>query len=249
MSTYVLVHGMWHGGWCWRRVSPGLRYSGHAVYAPTLTGLGERSHLRSLAERPAGGQAGLRAGPIDLHVHIRDVVNVLEFEDLREVVLVGHSLGGTLAQAVAEEVPERLAHVVNIDGPRAVDGKAIKDLLPELWAEFQERAKAEGDPAWVSPPRDWTFGVEDYADQQWLRSKLTPHPLATWETLIRLRNPAAERIPRTYVVCTGGETPEAIAAHKKTWHAPGWQLETLATGHDPMITAPHELVELLRVLG
>jgi len=235
MATFVLVHGMWHGGWCWRRVVPPLRYAGHAAYAPTLTGLGERSHLRGIA--------------IDLNTHIQDVVNVIEFEELRGVLLVGHSLGGTLAQAVAERVPERIAHLVNIDGPRAVDGKAFRDLLPELWEEFRQRAQAEGDPDWISPPQDWTFGVEDPADVRWLRSKLAPHPLRTWETPIALRNPAAEGIPRTYIVCTGGSTPEAIAAHKKAWHAPGWHLETLATGHDPMITMPHELVELLRALA
>jgi hypothetical protein len=125
----------------------------------------------------------------------------------------------------------------------------LKDLQPEMWEQFRRRAQAEGDPDWISPPPGWSFGVEDPADLSWLHSKLTAHPLKTWETPIAWRNPTAERIPRTYVVCTGNSTPAEIAAHKKTWDAPGWRLETLPTGHDPMITMPHELVELLRTLA
>src|SRR5438128_128006 len=101
MATFVLVHGAWHGGWCWKRVTPLLRAAGHEVYATTLTGLGERVHLAS--------------PNVGLALHVQDVVGVLEYEDLRDVILVGHSYGGIVISGVADRVPERLRHLVYLD--------------------------------------------------------------------------------------------------------------------------------------
>jgi len=133
MTPFVLVHGMWHGGWCWKKVAPLLRAAGHEVYTPTLTGVGERAHLHY--------------PDIDLHTHIQDVVHVLDYEDLRDVILVGHSLAGFMIPAVAESVPERIAHLVNLDGPVPADGQAFKDLMPDVWNDFRnadERAAMNG---------------------------------------------------------------------------------------------------------
>src|ERR687885_315704 len=129
MATYVLVHGGWHGGWCWRKVVPLLRRHGHEVYTPTLTGLGERSHL---------------AHPlVDLETHVTDVVNVLFYEDLREVILLGHSNGGTLITAVAERVPERLAHLVYLDAFVPEDGQASVHLANFPPGALEARVRTE----------------------------------------------------------------------------------------------------------
>lgn len=233
MATFVLVHGMWHGSWCWRKVTPPLRAAGHEVHTVTLTGVGERSHLHS--------------PDIDMHTHIQDVVNMLEFEDLHGVILVGHSLAGFMAPAVADRVPERVAHIVNLDGGLPVDGKPIKDLMPDMWDEMRRRAQASGDVWWVPPIPEWTFGVTG-DDLIWMRSKLTPHPLRTWETPLLFSSPALRTIPRTFIHCTEGATPDEIASQARDCAEMGWRSSTLATGHDAMITAPSQLTDLLLTL-
>lgn len=234
MAVFVLVPGMWHGGWCWRKVGPLLRAAGHDVYTPTLTGLGERSHLR--------------CADIDMHTHIEDVVNVLEYENLCEAILVGHSLGGFMVPAVAEKVPGRVAHLVNLDGPLPVDGKSAKDLVLDYWNDFCQRAQASGDEDWVQPIPDWTFGVSG-ADLEWMMAKLTPHPLKTLETTLFFSDPIARSIPRTFIHCTEGASTEEIADQKKECARMGWGYRGLATGHDAMITIPDEFVKILLELG
>ncbi len=230
MATFVLVPGMWHGGWCWKKVTPLLRAAGHAVFTPTLTGVGERAHLRYAA--------------IDMHTHIQDMVNVLDYEDLREVILVGHSLAGFMAPAVAERVPERIAHIVNLDGVIPVEGKAFKDLLPDYWEDFRQRGRANGDEGWSPPVLEWTFGVTG-ADLEWMQSKLTPHPLKTWETPLHFTNPAARSIPRTFIHCAEGLAAHEVAEEEKKCASLGWGYRALPTGHDAMITAPEELTKTL----
>lgn len=231
MAIFVLVHGMWHGSWCWKKVTPLLRAAGHEVNTPTLTGVGERAHLRY--------------ADIDMNTHIQDVVNVLDYEDLREVVLVGHSLAGFMAPAVAERAPERLAHVIDLDGPLPVDGKAFKDLLPDYWEDFRRRGREAGDEGWAPPVLEWTFGVTG-ADLQWLQAKLTPHPLRTWETPLHFTNPAARAIPRTFIACTEGPlSAEELALEIEKHAALGWGYRAIPTGHDAMITAPDALTKTL----
>jgi len=229
MATFVLVHGMWHGGWCWKRVTPLLRAARHEAYTVTLTGVGERAHLHS--------------PDIDMNTHIQDVVGLLEYEDLKQVILVGHSLSGFMVPAVAERVPERIVHIINLDGVLPVDGKPFKDLRPDDWNEFRQRAQANGDEWWM-PVTEWTFGVSG-DDLDWLTSKLTPHPLKTWETPLCFTNPAARSIPRTFIHCIEGSSPEDIENQKKDCERMGWQYRTLSTEHDAMILAPKELTELL----
>lgn len=230
MATFVLVHGMWHGGWCWKRVTPLLRAAGHEVHTVTLTGLGERSHLHY--------------PDIDMNTHIQDVVGVLEFEDLKQVLLIGHSLSGYMVPAVAECVPERIAHIINLDGWFPIDGKSIRELMPDYWKDFRQRAQAHGDEWWVPPIPEWTFGLTG-DDLEWLTSKLTAHPLKTWETPFRFTNPAARSIPRTLIRCIEGSSPGDIEDEKQDCLTMGWQYRTLLTNHDAMILAPKELTELL----
>jgi pimeloyl-ACP methyl ester carboxylesterase len=222
---------MWHGGWCWKKVTPILRAAGHEVYTPTLTGLGERAHLHY--------------PEIDMHTHIQDVVNVLEYEDLRQVILVGHSLAGFMVPAVAERAPERIAHIINLDGPLGEDGKAFKDLLPDYWENFRRRGREAGNEGWVPPIFEWTFGVTG-ADLAWMQSKLTPQPLKTWETPLTFINPAARSIPRTFISCTENLlSNDEISAEVKKYAETGWDFRFISTGHDAMITAPDELAETL----
>ena len=146
MATFVLVHGAWHGGWCWKKVTPLLRAAGHEVYTPTLTGLGERAHLLTRE--------------VDLDTHIRDIINVLEYEELRDVILVGHSYAGMVIAGVADRVPARLAHLVYLDAFVPRDGQASLSLSPpELEAHLRAQALAEGDGWRVpAPPAAW-YGV------------------------------------------------------------------------------------------
>ncbi len=230
MATFVLIHGMWHGGWCWQKVSPLLRSAGHEVYTPTLTGLGERVHL---------------ANPeIGLDMHLQDVVNLVLYEELQEVILVGHSFGGSLAPAIAEKIPERIAHLVNLDGPLSENGKALNLLIGDTWNFVQENAIDPATPWLIQPIADWTFGAFG-PSLAWMQSKLTPHPLKPLTTPLTLTNPAAEAIPRTYISCHEGATAVAMTAEETKFANLGWAYRHLPTGHDAMITMPEALVNIL----
>jgi pimeloyl-ACP methyl ester carboxylesterase len=231
MATYVLVHGGWHGGWCWRKVTPLLRDAGHDVYAPTLTGLGERAHL-------AGPEVGLA-------VHIEDVANLLEYEDLVDVVLVGHSYGGMVITGAAGRVPKRVAQLVYLDAFVPADGQALVDLLPpERRDVFLEQARATGEGWRVPPPSPEFYGVTEEADLAWVRPRLVPQSLATFtEPLGRARATASP--PRTYIACTASTvaTFRPFAEHARADTA--WRYHELATGHDAMVTMPEGLARLL----
>ena len=232
MATLVLVHGAWHGGWCWRRLTPLLRGAGHEVYVPTLTGLGERAHLLS----PAVG----------LDTHAQDVVGVLEYEALDRVVLVGHSYGGMVITAVAQQAAARLAHLVYLDAFVPRDGECLLDLLGEKGRDATlARARAEGQGWRLPPPRDESpFGTRDEADIRWLRSKLGAHPVKSLQQPVRLTDPGAVALPRTFIDCT--ETAWFPQPARRARSEPGWHYRALPTGHDAMITAPHELATVLQ---
>ncbi len=235
MATYVLVHGAWHGGWCWKKLTPLLRSAGHEVFTPTLTGLGERAHL---------------AGPeINLSIHVLDVLGVLEYEDLRSVVLVGHSYGGMVITGVADRAMERLSHLVYLDAHVPRDGQSAGDLMPPgRIGRLQEVARDRGE-GWRLPPfLAGRYGVTADADVRWLSPKLTDHPLKTMLEPLRLENKAAAALPRTYIYCNrpayGLFEPYAERAR-----AEGWPYHELATGHDAMVTQPRELAEILLKLA
>jgi pimeloyl-ACP methyl ester carboxylesterase len=234
MATFVLVHGSMHGGWCWQRVIPRLRAAGHTVYAPTLTGLGERIHL---------------AHPgIDLDTHITDVANVLEYEDLCDVTLVGHSYGAIVITGVADRLQERIAHLVFVDGAVAADGQALIDFFPaEGRAARQALVDAEGDGWLLPPPTDLTgLGVTAAEDVVWVRAKLAPQPFKTLTQPLRLTNAAGFGGPKTFIACVTAPVTgwrDAMIERIHTEH--GWRYRELATGHDAMITAPDHLANLL----
>ena len=229
MATYVLVHGGWHGGWCWQRVMPLLRAAGHEAHAPTLTGLGERSHLLTRE--------------IGLDTHVQDIVNVLVYEDLYDVVLVGHSYAGMVVAGVAERTPERLARLVYLDAFVPWEGQSVLDLMGSQASTVRERSVREGD-GWGVPPLPLElFGVTDADDLAWAGARIGMQPIATFEQPIPQSSPLAAALPRTYIHCTAwdGFTPDADRARTE----PGWGVHELATGHDAMLTAPDDLASLL----
>ena len=233
MATFVLIHGACHGGWCWRKVTSLLRAAGHNVYAPTLTGLGERID-----------QATPEVG---LDTHVQDVLNVLEYEDLTSVVLVGHSYGGLVIAGVAEYASERLAHLVYLDAIVADDGQALVDQIsPEARASMEERVRTGGDgwrrPIDIESTLD-SYGIDDPTERRWMTERLVPHPWKTFTDPLRIPSGRGQLLPRTFILCTRRSTPSHGANRARS--EPGWKYREIDTAHDAMVTAPRELTDLL----
>jgi pimeloyl-ACP methyl ester carboxylesterase len=238
MTTFVLVHGLHHGGWCWRKLTPLLRAAGHEVFTPTLTGLGERVHLAT----PVVG----------LSTHIQDVVHALMFEDLTEVILVGHSAGGLVITGVADRCPERLSRLVYLDATLPLDGECLLEHFPpEAQAAMRERVRTVGE-GWYQPsPATETplWGIADAADWAWVRSRLVPQPFGPLTEPLALTGAGAE-LPGTYIDCTADKPPGSPRAAlfapfvARARHR-GYRCRELATGHDAMVTAPQTLAALL----
>jgi pimeloyl-ACP methyl ester carboxylesterase len=238
MATFVLVHGAWAGAWIWKKIIPLLRAAGHDVHATTATGLGDRVHLADPA--------------IDLDTHITDVANVLTFEELTDVTLVGWSYGGMIITGVAERVPERLARLVYLDANVPADGENSYDAelsSEEARAADRTAAEAVGMSGFlvVDAYAEWIRALTpDPADRAWLFAKLVPQPLATYTQPIRLQNPAAASVPRTFIFCTEGKGDAAgdptVRTATLVRSAPGWSYGELAGTHlapvnDPQATA------------
>lgn len=238
MATFVLVHGAWHGGWCWQKVIPFLEAAGYEVYAPTLTGLAERASELS--------------PDVGLETHIQDVVGLLEEKNLQNVVLVGHSYGGMVITGVVDAVPERIAHLVYLDTFVPRDGESMVDVS-RLVVRLLLRKQTCAD-GWRVDSQG-TYGVTTEPDRSWVLSKVTPQPLKTFEQPLHLRNPAiVSTKPRTHIDCTGGGSffllMRSLMRHVLVRRAlpptdAGWLLRQLPTGHDAMITMPRELADLL----
>ncbi len=233
MATFVLVHGAWHGGWCWQKLVPFLEAAGHAVYAPTLTGLAERASELS--------------PDVGLDTHIQDIVGLLVNQDLHGVVLVGHSYGGMVITGVVDQAPERIAHLVYLDTFVPRDGEAMVDVSPIVIWLLRKQAQGDG---WRLASRG-DYGVTTEPDRSWVLSKVTPQPLKTLEQPLHLKNPAiVSTKPRTHIDCTSSGFVFSLLRHLLAPRAlppreAGWRLRTLPTGHDAMITAPRELADLL----
>jgi len=236
MTTFVLVHGGFHGGWCWKRVTPLLRAAGHQVYTPTLTGLGERSHLA--------------APEINLSTHIQDILNVLLYEDLTEIVLVGHSYSGMVITGVADRAPERVTRLVYLDAFVPEDGQALGDLIrpPANEAASSEVVLRDG---WrvPYPYRERPFGITAENDVQWVLAKITPQPIKTFTEPIRFINGGAPTIPRTYIYLRPPGEPlsdtEFVWFAERARTGSGWKYHELVSGHDAMIIIPEAVAALL----
>jgi pimeloyl-ACP methyl ester carboxylesterase len=228
--TFVLVHGAWHGGWCWRRVSDALLARGHLVFAPTLTGVGERSHL-------------LRAG-INLSTHIEDVVRLIEVEDLDRIVLVGHSYGGMVISGVAERAEKAIASIVFLDAFVPENGTALLDFMPADRRKANEEIAAKSGGLSLPPVSAEFFNV-NARDRAWVDAKCTPHPFATFTEQARLTG-ARERIAKkTYIRAGGYPAVYFSTFHEKLKTNPGWRCYELPCGHDIMVDMPERLAEIL----
>ena len=233
MATFVIVHGAWSGGHAWRWLRPLLQAAGHEVFTPALTGLGERSHLAN--------------AQIDLDTHVLDVVGVLEYEDLLQVVLVGHSYGGVVITGVADRVPERLAQLVYLDAEVPMDGQSEFDLLPpEERAVYQESARSKGQGCRILPPVPEPLPDDLDANLRWVMSRMVPQPVATFAQPLRLTNPAGLGVSHTYVLCTEGKEGQEVPSYVQRAQAdPSWRFVELAAGHGAHVTAPQTLADLL----
>lgn len=232
--VFVLVHGAWHGGWCWRQVAALLRARGHEVFTPTLTGLGERAHLL----RPDTG----------LDTCIADVCAVIEAEELHDVVLVGHSFAGPVISGVADRLADRLRQLVYLDALVVKSGEsALSVFPPEVQRERSMTIDPEGLRMAIPDPAK--FGVTDPVQAAWLRRRLTPHPLKAYTDPLRLQNPLGCGLRKTYIAVT--EPWYAPLAAVRDWvrSQPDWEFRELVAGHDAMLTSPEALAVLLMSLA
>lgn len=230
MATMVIVHGAWSGGWSWRRIALGLRQHGIEAFTPTLTGVGERRHLAH--------------ADIDLSLHIQDVVAVFEHEDLRDVILFGHSYGGMVITGVADRVPERISRLVYLDAFVPADGESAFDLLPpEAVARMRALAESEGD-GWRIPPNPPPPDTAP-ADLAWINPRRGDQPIQTFAQKLRLEHPEPCH-PRSYIYCrrTGPDDRFGRFAREARCN-PAWQQYDIDASHAPNITAPEALTKLL----
>jgi pimeloyl-ACP methyl ester carboxylesterase len=235
MSTFVLVHGAWHGGWCYKRTAQRLRRVGHEVYTPTLTGVGERSNLMSRA--------------INLDTHVQDIVNVIRWEELSDVVLCGHSYGGMVISGVCERIPEKLRALVYLDAFVPENNQSVMDLVPaELAASFVDDAKNHGQGYLVSPIPAEIFRVNLH-DAAWVDRMCVKHPLACLEQKISLTGMIAHVPKRLYVRGTEFKRSELERIAERLKGEAGWKVFSLPCGHDLMLDMPQETTEILIEAG
>jgi pimeloyl-ACP methyl ester carboxylesterase len=229
MATFVLVHGAWHGAWCWRRVARLLARDGHEVFAPTLTGLGERSHLL--------------APGINLDTHILDVANEIKWQELKDVVLVGHSYGGMVISGVAERAEKAIAAFVMLDAFFPENGEALIDLSAGPVQEAFLAAARSG--ATSLPPRSAAAFKVNEADRAWVDAQCTPQPIGCVLQKLALGG-ARERIPhRAYIRATGYPSEPFDRGLAKA-RAQGWHSYEVPCGHDVMLDQPERLAAILR---
>ena len=235
--TFVLVHGAFHGGWCWRDVANTLRQAGHRVFTPTLTGLGARAHLMS--------------PDIGLETHIQDIVGLLDWEDLTDVILVSHSYGGLVATGAADRRRDKIAQLIYLDAYVPLDGGSFIDARLDRTAEqkaLDQGLAMNAKNGRIEPFPPEVFGVPaDHPDYDRVKSKVTAHPAKTWLDTIALPNGGADGFAKTFIQCTdpklGGGLFEPYAALAQSQQ--DWTYREIATGHDAMITAPDTLTGLL----
>ena len=232
MTTFVLLHGAWHGGWCWNRVRPLLRDQGHDVFTPTFSGVSDRAHLLT---RSTG-----------LETHITDIVRLLDFEDLTSVHLVGHSYAGQVIAGVAQQRPERLAMRIHLDSFVPHDGERAIDLLPaDVAAHYRDAVEGPGD-GWLIPPRSLeVLGVTDPTDVQWISERLTPQPWLTYEEAVHAP-PLATGVPGAFIHCT--DWLDVFAPFARRARDAGWPVYEISSGHEVMVTQPDELADVLQAI-
>ena len=237
MSTFVLVHGAWGGAWIWRRLLGPLRDSGHEVHAVTLTGDGERAHLRR--------------ADISLQDHIDDVLGLIDAEELRDIVLVGHSYAGMVITGAADALlargPGQIKQLVYVDAMVPLPGEGWgAGHPPEIVQSRLALAQANGNA--LPPPDPGAFGLAD-DDRAWLQRRHVPHPFGMYRVPLHFDGARWAALPRCFVDCTQPAYPTIDAMRARVRTQAGWQIETIATGHFPMVSAPQALLRVLQGLA
>ena len=228
-KTFVLVHGAWHGGWCWRRVSDLLEKQGHKVFTPTLTGLGERSHL-------------MRAG-INVSTHVTDVVNLLKWEKLSGVVLCGHSYGGMVISGVAEQAADKIASIVFLDAFIPDSGDSMEQLTSGAVRDQLKAALERGDLG-VAPRSAAAFLVNE-KDQAWIDAMCVPQPIGTMSEKIALTGARDKIAKKSYIRAGAYPNPGFDKAMARVQTDKSWRVYSVPCGHDVMVDMPERLAEIL----
>jgi len=231
-KIYVLVHGAYGGGWIWRYVAEGLRTLGHAVWTPTLTGLGERAHLLSRQ--------------ITVDTHIQDVAGLIEAEELKDVILVGHSYGGMVVTGVADRVPDYIQHIVYLDALIPRDGDTAFAILPPGLADSRRTAAREQGRGIALPvPGPDAFPIPDGPAKDWFMRRLCLHPFGTYDSPVRLTRPVGAGRPVTYVSYTEPPLASIEPSRERARAKAGWRYLELAVPHDVEVPMPGTVIKLL----
>lgn len=234
MATFVLVHGAWHGSWCWARVRRALHEQGHEVFTPTLSGVGEQSHALS--------------PDIDLQRHVDDVANLIRWEDLHSVILCGHSYGGCVISGVAEVLADRIAALVYLDAFLLEDGECLHDLLPDEHRELQLSLANEHGDGWRVPPIPAEVFNVNAQDREWVDQQCTPQPLATFQQRVQLKSGASPVSRNHFIYASDWEgTPFGFSYERAKTR--GWTTSEIACGHDVMLDRPETLTSELIALA
>ena len=229
-KTFVLVHGSYHGGWCWRRVADILEGRGHEVYAQSLTGLGDRSHLLSK--------------DVDLETHITDIANLVMWEDLKDICLVAHSYAGFPATGALEHVHNRVGSIVWLDAFIPGNGQKQIDYASAFGRESMLKALAKGEFS-IKPPQAKAFSVSE-KDYAWLDSKMTPHPIGTAMQAIRLTGNLETIARKTFIRVPHYVQPSFDKALAQCQADKSWQtIVNQTSGHDVMVDQPEWLADVL----
>jgi pimeloyl-ACP methyl ester carboxylesterase len=226
VAALVVAHGAWSAGWAWKKMRPLMRARGHEIFTPTYTGLGERAHLAAPA--------------INLDSHIRDMLGVLEYEDLTDVVLIGHSYGGMVATGVADRARGRIKQLIYLDAFAPEDGKALHDYMS---AERREATRREAIDGWRVPPPvpPPDTSPEDLA---WIEPRRVSQPLQTFEQALRFRG-GPLTLPRSYIYCARN-TPSPFRQFLERAKKEGWPAYEIDASHSPNVTAPELLAETVQ---
>jgi pimeloyl-ACP methyl ester carboxylesterase len=232
VTTFLVAHGAWSAGWAWKKMHPLISAAGHRLFTPTYTGLGEREHLANPSN--------------DLDTHIQDMLAVIKYEDLRDVVLIGHSYGGMVATGVADRARDRIAQLIYLDAFVPRDGQALFDLIsPIARRGMQENAKA-GD-GWRVPPNPITPDTSE-ADAKWLAERRLPQSIKCFEAPVRLRDTEIT-LPRSYIYCTRVTPADSFRPFaERAKSERGWRYYEIDASHSPHVTAPETLAALLEVI-
>ncbi len=228
---FLLIHGAWHGGWVWSEISEILSYQGYSVSTPTLTGLGEKKHLLS--------------SKITIETFIEDVVNHIIFENLNNIILVGHSFAGSVISGVADKLKDRIQKLIYFDAVILKDGQKPFDIVPkELVKQRIELAKRFGNGISIPAPNADAFGVFDVKKSLLLEEKLTPHPISTYHSKLTIKNEIGNGIPLFYIFCNN-PVYKSLESSRKVVSKLKWPIFELNAGHDAMLTHPKETLNLL----